>query len=135
ADAVPFVFPETCPICGSEAVREVNAKTGKLDARRRCTGELICPAQAVENLRHFVARDAMDIDGFGSENVDLFHSEGLIETPADIFKLHQKAPEVRAALFKRREEQAAERERLTGKVRKKVLSADERTYEGLDKLF
>ncbi|WP_116653938.1 NAD-dependent DNA ligase LigA [Pelagibacterium sediminicola] len=135
ADAVPFLFPEQCPICGSEAVREKNPKTGKLDARRRCTGELICPAQAVENLRHFVSRNAMDIEGFGSENIDLFHSEGLIETPADIFRLHERQPEVRAALFKRREEQAAERERLTGKVRKKVLSAEERTYEGLDKLF
>jgi DNA ligase (NAD+) len=135
ADAMPYVFPEKCPICDSDAVREVNAKTGKLDARRRCTGELICPAQTIENLRHFVARNAMDIDGFGSENVDLFHSEGLIKTPADIFTLHEKLPEVRAALFKRREEQAAERERITGKVRKKVLSAEERTYEGLDKLF
>jgi len=135
ADAVPFVFPEKCPECGSDAVRETNPKTGKLDARRRCTGELICPAQAVENLRHFVARDAMDIDGFGAENVDLFHSEKLIETPADIFRLRDKLPAVRAALFKRREQQAAERERLTGKARKKVLSADERTYEGLDKLL
>ena len=135
ADAQPFQFPERCPICDSEAVREKNPKTGKLDARRRCTGELICPAQQVENLRHFVARDAMDIDGFGSENVDLFYSEGLIHTPADIFRLRERLPEVRAALFKRREAQAAERERLTGKTRKKVLSAEERTYEGLDKLM
>ena len=135
ADAQPFVFPERCPICNSEAVREINPKTGKVDARRRCTGELICPAQQVENLRHFVARDAMDIDGFGAENVDLFYSEDLLHTPADIFRLHERLPEVRAALFKRREAQAAERERLTGKARKKVLSADERTYEGLDKLL
>src|SRR5690606_18224394 len=135
ADAQPFVFPEHCPICNSEAVREINPKTGKIDARRRCTGELICPAQQVENLRHFVARDAMDIDGFGAENVDLFYSEDLLHTPADIFRLHERLPEVRAALFKRSEAQAAERERLTGKARKQVLSAGGRTYEGLGKLL
>jgi DNA ligase (NAD+) len=135
ADAQPFVFPERCPICDSEAVRETNPKTGKLDARRRCSGELICPAQQVENLRHFVARDAMDIDGFGAENVDLFHSEGLIRTPADIFTLHGQRDAVQAALFKRREEQAAERERATGKVRKNVRAAEQRNYAGLDKLF
>ncbi|WMT89892.1 NAD-dependent DNA ligase LigA [Pelagibacterium sp. H642] len=135
ADAQPYVFPERCPICDSEAVRETNPKTGKLDARRRCTGELICPAQQVENLRHFVARDAMDIDGFGAENVDLFYSEELIRTPADIFTLHQKRDAVQAALFKRREQHAAERERATGKVRKNVRAAEQRNYAGLDKLL
>ncbi|MDP1732257.1 MAG: NAD-dependent DNA ligase LigA [Devosia sp.] len=131
----PYEFPHVCPACGSEAVREINEKTGKVDAVRRCTGELICPAQAVEQLKHFVARDAMDIDGFGSENVELFFSEGLLKSPADIFKLRERADAVRHALFKRREQQAAEREKATGRQRKKVLSAEERTYEGLDKLF
>lgn len=131
----PYEFPHVCPACGSEAVREVNDKTGKLDAVRRCTGELICPAQAVEQLKHFVARDAMDIDGFGNENVELFFAEGLVKSPADIFRLKSRADAVKLALFKRREQQAAEREKLTGKQRKKVLSAEERTYEGLDKLF
>jgi DNA ligase (NAD+) len=135
ADAVPYVFPHLCPACGSEAVREVNEKTGKVDAIRRCTGELICPAQTVEQLRHFVGRNAMDIDGFGSENVDLFFSEGLLKSPADIFRLKSRADEVRQALYKRREEQAALREKQSGKQRKKVLTAAERTYEGLDKLF
>ena len=131
----PYEFPHVCPACGSEAVREINEKTGKLDAVRRCTGELICPAQAVEQLRHFVARDAMDIDGFGSENVELFFSEGLVKTPADVFRLEERADEVKLALFKRREQQAAEREKATGVQRKKVLSVEERTYEGLGKLF
>lgn len=131
----PYVFPHICPVCGSEAVREINEKTGKEDARRRCTGELICAAQQVERLRHFVARDAMDIDGLGSENIDLFFSHGLIHTPADIYTLHQRPESVRAALHQRREQQAAEREKLSGKARKKVLSAEERTYEGIDKLF
>ena len=135
AGAQPFEFPRQCPICGSDAVRETNPKTGKLDARRRCTGELICPAQQVENLRHFVARDAMDIDGFGAENVDLFYSEGLLHTPADIFTLHGKRDAVQAALYKRREAQAAERERASGKARKNVRAAEERNYAGLDKLL
>jgi DNA ligase (NAD+) len=94
ADAVPFVFPHICPACGSEAVRELNEKTGKLDSVRRCTGELICPAQAVENLKHFVARDAMDIDGLGDKQVTQFYAEGRIARPADIFTL--KARDERA---------------------------------------
>jgi len=130
-----FDFPKTCPVCGSAAVREVNEKTGKVDAVRRCTGELTCAAQSVEQLRHFVARDAMDIEGLGSELIELFHNEGLVKAPADLFTLRERAEAVRQALFKRREEQASERERLTGTRRKKVLSAEERTYEGLDKLF
>ncbi|MDP2779870.1 NAD-dependent DNA ligase LigA [Devosia sp.] len=87
ADAKPFVFPETCPVCGSAAIREVNEKTGKVDSKRRCTGELVCPAQAIEKLKHFVARDAMDIDGLGDRQVTQFYEEGRIARPADIFTL------------------------------------------------
>jgi DNA ligase (NAD+) len=87
ADAVPFVFPHLCPVCGSEAVREVNDKTGKLDSVRRCTGEMICPAQAVENLKHFVSRNALDIDGLGDKQVTQFYAEERIKRPADIFTL------------------------------------------------
>jgi DNA ligase (NAD+) len=90
ADAQPYLFPHTCPACGSEAVREQNEKTGKLDSVRRCTGELICPAQAVENLKHFVARDAMDIDGLGDKQVTQFYAEGRIARPADIFTLRAR---------------------------------------------
>src|SRR5262249_55204309 len=72
ADTVPYVFPDTCPVCGSPAIRELNEKTGKRDARHRCTGELICAAQAVERLKHFVSRGALDIEGLGTENIDLF---------------------------------------------------------------
>ena len=135
AGAEPFRFPQICPVCGSPATREINDKTGKEDSRRRCTGELICPAQTVEQLKHFVARNALDIEGFGSENVDLFFARGLLKTPADIFRLHRDVDQVRQALFERREEQARLRETQSGKARKKVLSAAERTYEGLDKLF
>ena len=87
ADATPFEFPHICPACGSEAVRELNEKTGKLDSVRRCTGELICPAQAVENLKHFVSRNALDIDGLGDKQVAQFYAEGRIARPADIFTL------------------------------------------------
>jgi DNA ligase (NAD+) len=94
ADAEPFEFPHICPACGSEAVRELNEKTGKLDSVRRCTGEMICPAQAVENLKHFVSRDALDIDGLGDKQVAQFYAEGRIARPADIFTL--KARDERA---------------------------------------
>lgn len=89
-NSTPYVFPHICPACGSEAVREINEKTGKLDSVRRCTGELICPAQAVENLKHFVARDAMDIDGLGDKQVTQFYAEGRIARPADIFTLRAR---------------------------------------------
>jgi len=134
-DAVPYDFPHVCPVCGSPATREVNEKTGKEDSRRRCTGELICPAQAVERLRHFVSRGAMDIEGLGAENIDLFFNAGLIETAADIFRLKDRRADAQEALAKRREEQARQREAASGKERKNVRSADQRNFEGLDKLF
>jgi len=134
-NAVPYEFPHVCPVCGSPAVRELNEKTGKLDSRRRCTGELICAAQAVERLRHFVARGAMDIEGLGAENIDLFFNAGLVKTAADIFTLRDRRPAVQQALAERREEQARVREAASGKTRKNVRGVEDRNYEGLDKLF
>ena len=87
ADSAPYVFPETCPICGSAALREIDEKTGEADVVRRCTGTLICPAQAVEGLKHFVSRNAFDIEGLGEKLIELFFAQGLIHTPADIFTL------------------------------------------------
>ena len=135
AAAQPYHMPETCPVCGSPAVREHNEKTGKLDSRRRCTGELICPAQAVEGLRHFVSRGALDIEGLGAENIELFFGKGLIRTAADIFTLRDRRPEVQQALAERREEQARAREAASGRVRKNVRAVEDRNFEGLDKLF
>lgn len=89
-DAKPFVFPQVCPACGSHAVRDVNEKTGKVDAVRRCTGGLICPAQRVERLKHFVSRNAFDIEGLGDKVIVEFYHDGLIQSPQDIFTLEER---------------------------------------------
>ncbi len=81
ADSIPYRFPRQCPACGSRLARE----EGEVDAV--CTGGLICPAQVVERLKHFVSRDAFDIEGLGAKHIEAFHAKGLIRTPVDIFTL------------------------------------------------
>jgi DNA ligase (NAD+) len=90
AGAKPYRFPEKCPVCGSHAVREINPNTGKLDAVRRCTGGLVCPAQRVERLRHFVSRYAFDIEGLGEKIIQEFFADGLLQSPPDIFTLEER---------------------------------------------
>ncbi len=85
-----YKLPELCPACGSHAVREVNEKTGEVDVVRRCTGGLVCPAQAVERLRHFVSRNAFDIEGLGEKQIAAFYEDGLILQPGDIFTLRER---------------------------------------------
>jgi DNA ligase (NAD+) len=80
----PFHFPETCPICGSPAIRPEG------EAVRRCTGALSCSAQAVERLKHFVSRNAFDIDGLGSTLVQELFNVGIIHAPADVFGLSKE---------------------------------------------
>ena len=77
----PFAFPDHCPECGSEAV----AEEGEVDVR--CTGGLVCPAQRLERMRHFVSRAALDIEWMGERTVAEFLEAGLLSTPADIFRL------------------------------------------------
>lgn len=99
--AHPFEFPHVCPVCGSHAVRETDEKGGE-DVVRRCTGGLICPAQAKERLKHFVSRNALDIEGLGQEKIELFFDEGLIRRPADIFTLQVRDAQSDAPLSERK---------------------------------
>ncbi|APG91731.1 NAD-dependent DNA ligase LigA [Sinorhizobium americanum] len=92
--AEPYRFPTTCPVCGSHAVRDINEKTGKVDAVRRCTGGFVCRAQAVEHLKHFVSRHAFDIEGLGSKQIEFFFESDdptlSIRTAPDIFTLERR---------------------------------------------
>jgi DNA ligase (NAD+) len=115
-DAEPYQFPERCPICDSLAVREPGM------AARRCTGGLICAAQAVERLKHFVGRDCFDIEGLGEKHISAFWQDHLIRQPGDIFRL--------------KAEVIAEREGW-GEVsaRKLIAAIDERRRISLDRFI
>ncbi|MBV1866837.1 MAG: NAD-dependent DNA ligase LigA, partial [Marinosulfonomonas sp.] len=112
-DAVPFQFPHVCPECGSQAPREDG------DAVRRCSGGIICPAQAVERLKHFVSRGAFDIDGLGAKQVEAFYNDDAlhIREPADIFTLAARDSATLAKL--------KNREGWGGKSAKKLFQAIE----------
>jgi DNA ligase (NAD+) len=89
-ERTPYLFPESCPECDSEAVSE----EGEVDVR--CTGGLICPAQRTERLKHFVSRKALDIEGLGEKTIAQFFALGWLESPADIFRLYEKRAEILA---------------------------------------
>jgi DNA ligase (NAD+) len=88
ADAAAFVYPQLCPACGSHAVRAPG------EVVRRCTGGLICPAQRVERLIHFVSRLAFDIDGLGEKTIQEFYAEGWLHGPHDLFHLPAREAEI-----------------------------------------
>ncbi|WP_322962960.1 NAD-dependent DNA ligase LigA [Sphingomonas fuzhouensis] len=117
-ERAPFVFPDHCPECGSLATREEG------EVVIRCTGGLICPAQRVERLIHFVSRHAFDITGLGLVRVEEFFRDGLIASPADIFRLH------------RHREALIQRERMSELVVDKLLAAiDARRDISLDRFL
>lgn len=128
--AKPYKFPDKCPVCDSHAVRDVDEKTGRADVDRRCTGGLICPAQAVERLRHFVSRDAFDIEGFGGTYIETLYQAGLLKEPADIFALTRKPDVLGRVLADKRTEQGAQRRALAGKEATKKASKKGEDGEG-----
>ncbi|WP_397574833.1 NAD-dependent DNA ligase LigA [Sphingorhabdus sp.] len=87
-ERAPYAFPSQCPECGSEAV----AEEGEVDVR--CTGGLICPAQRVQRLIHFVSRGALDIEGLGEKTIQEFFDLGWLESPADIFRLRSRRADI-----------------------------------------
>lgn len=82
-ESKPYEFPTVCPVCGSHAMREGE------DAVTYCTGGLICPAQVIESLKHFVSKTALDIDGLGNKNIELFYELGWIQNAVDLMNLEQ----------------------------------------------
>jgi len=95
SDGSAFDFPTVCPVCAAPVSADIDEKTGKQDVVRRCTNGLLCPAQAVQALVHFVSRQVFDIDGLGERQIEAFFEKGLIKEPADIFTLRTRNDEIK----------------------------------------
>ena len=113
-DSKPYEFPQKCPECGSDAIREEG------EAVSRCSGGLICPAQAIEKLKHFVSRTAFNIDGLGARQVETFYADGWIREPADIFLLPERYGEGNLQQLRNREGWGAKSaQKLFGAIRER----------------
>ncbi len=128
--ARPFQFPDVCPVCNSPAVREEG------EAVRRCTGGFSCAAQAVERLRHFVSRDALDIEGLGEKQIEAFFAEGIIREPADIFTLQGRQAKGAIDLFTYKEKKDGTRTPTNRKSVDNLFAAiDARRTPALDRFI
>ncbi len=90
SNSTPYVFPKNCPVCGSKLVRDKEGENGEVGVVWRCPAGLFCSKQVVERLKHFVSKKGLDIDGLGDKQIEQFHNEGLILTPADIFTFEER---------------------------------------------
>ncbi|CAM3104026.1 NAD-dependent DNA ligase LigA [Asticcacaulis taihuensis] len=135
ANAPKYEFPTVCPCpLKTEVVRETNAK-GEEGVARKCSGDQACPHQRIEYLKYVVSRRVLDIEGLGESNIEIFHRAGILSEPADIFRLHERADQVRAAVLEERKRQSALRQEKKGESSAKALSDSDRAFAGIDKLF
>ena len=135
ADAPKYEFPTICPCpLKTEVARESNAK-GEEGVARKCSGDQACPHQRIEYLKYVVSRRVLDIEGLGESNIDIFHRAGILNEPADIFRLHEHADQARAAVLEERKRQSLLRQEKKGEVTAKALSDSDRAFAGIDKLF
>ena len=118
----PFQFPTACPVCGSEAVREPG------EVVRRCTGGLICGAQIVERLKHFVSRRAFDIEGLGEKQLIAFHQRGWICEPADIFRLARDEEKLAALRAEEGNGETSVRNLVAGIEARRTIALDRLIY-------
>jgi len=134
-DAKPYEFPVVCPCpLKTEVVRDANVK-GEEGVARKCSGDQACPHQHVEYLKYVCSRRVLDIEGLGESNIEIFHRAGLLDEPADIYRLHERADRVRAAVLDERKRQSAERREKSGQNVDKALADEDRAFAGIDKLF
>lgn len=135
ADAQAYEFPHICPCpLKTEVVRDANAK-GEEGVARKCSGDQACPHQRVEYLKYVCSRRVLDVEGLGETYIDIFHRAGLLNEPADIFRLSEQADKVRAAVLEERKRQSLARQEKSGQSVDKAVADADRAFAGIDKLF